>query len=134
MSSSFVFILFIFVIIKYLSINVFATHDQIFDHDHIFLTNNIINNNNNSSNDNNYNNNININVYSTIDSAADISLCNGTNISTLNSNCNFRSAWELCHTLNLNIHCQINLPIKSTILMNMSYGSLILKSGMVFFQ
>ena len=162
MSSSLVFIVIIFVMIKYLSINIFASHDvKIFDHDQINLSNNNNNNDNNSNynnngddNNNTYNNNnskynnnyydnnytynVKINVFSTIDSAANVSLCDHTNshsysnyISTLNSNCNFRSAWELCHTLNLNIHCQINLPIKSTILMNMSYGSLILKSGMV---
>jgi len=136
MPSSFVFTVIIFVIIEYLSIHIFASHDvKIFNHN-IHLSNN-----NNNNNNNDYNNNIKINVYSAIDSAANVSSCNcnnsysdSNNILILNSNCNFRSAWELCHSYNLNIHCEIFFPIKSTILMNMSYGSLILKPGMLFFQ
>ena len=144
MPSSFVFTVIIFIIIEYLSIHIFASHDVKIVNHNIHLSNNNNNNNNykiNNKNNNNNNNNIKINVYSAIDSAANVSSCNSNNsysdsnnILILNSNCNFRSAWELCHTYNLNIHCEIFFPIKSTILMNMSYGSLILKPGMLFFQ
>jgi len=78
-----------------------------------------------------------VQVYSTIDTTSNISKCqidttsNNTENQFILSNCNLRSAWDLCNNIGTGIHCLIQLPIRALIIMNMSYDSLFLLKGNV---
>jgi hypothetical protein len=51
------------------------------------------------------------------------------NNNNINSECNLRSAWDLCHTLVHGIHCYIELPFQSIVYM--TFGSLYLSTGIL---
>ena len=55
--------------------------------------------------------------------------CNNKRINNnkIDSECNLRSAWDLCHKLVHGIHCYIELPSQSIVYM--TFGPLYLSSG-----
>jgi predicted outer membrane repeat protein len=67
-----------------------------------------------------YSGSLEINVLSSLDSIGSADYCYPEST----SHCNLRSAWLLCNSQLSSIHCLIRLPSRSSIIMDLHYGSL----------